>query len=64
MKTSTPTTTPYIYLPPLSLIRNFLVTYLFKSGEYPCFGRARLTPVDIFYILLKLLYKLISLILL
>jgi hypothetical protein len=22
-----------------------LATYLFKSGEYPCFGRARLTAV-------------------
>jgi len=45
IKTSTPITIPYISLPPLSLILSFLATYLFKSGEYPCFGRARLTAV-------------------
>ena len=33
MKTSTPTTTPSIYLPPFNLILSFFVTYLFKSGE-------------------------------
>lgn len=53
MNTSTPTTTPSTYLPPFNLIRKFFVTYLFKSGEYPCFGRARLTPVDIIERFLK-----------
>jgi len=49
IKTSTPTTTPSIYLPPFNFILSFLVTYLLRSGEYPCFGRALFTPVDIFY---------------
>lgn len=33
MKTSTPITMPSIYLPPLSLMRSFLATYLLRSGE-------------------------------
>ena len=33
MNTSTPITIPSIYLPPLSLSRSFLATYLLRSGE-------------------------------